>query len=210
MDALFALIPMADLLAFLAAGIVLNLTPGADVIFATACGVAGGPRVGAVAGLGVGFGGLFHVGVAAVGVSAVIAAHPAALMVLKLAGAGYLLWLAWATWRASWRAGAGEAGRGEVRARVALWRGFVTNALNPKVALFVLAFLPQFTDAARGPVWAQIVVLGALFTLTGTVITCGYGALAGLAGQRLAARMGLMNKVAAGMLLALALRMAWG
>ena len=154
MDALFALIPLADLLAFLAAGIVLNLTPGADVIFATACGVAGGPRVGAVAGLGVGFGGLFHVGLAVLGVSALIAAHPSALMALKFAGAGYLLWLAWA----SWRAGVGKAGRGEVRARVALWRGFVTNALNPKVALFVLAFLPQFTDPARGPVWAQIAV----------------------------------------------------
>jgi threonine/homoserine/homoserine lactone efflux protein len=73
-----------------------------------------------------------------------------------------------------------------VRARVALWRGFVTNALNPKVALFVLAFLPQFTDAARGPVWMQIAVLGALFTLIGTAITCAYGALAGFAGQGLA------------------------
>lgn len=206
MDALFDLIPLADLLAFLAAGIVLNLTPGADVIFATACGMAGGPRVGAVAGLGVGFGGLFHVGLAALGVSALIAAHPGALMALQFAGAGYLLWLAWA----SWRAGTGAAGAGEMRPGAALWRGFVTNALNPKVALFVLAFLPQFTNAARGPVWAQIVVLGALFTVTGTVITCGYGALAGFAGQRLAARMGLMNKVAAVMLLALALRMAWG
>lgn len=211
MDALFDLIPLADLLAFLAAGIVLNLTPGADVIFATACGMAGGPRVGAVAGLGVGFGGLFHVGLAALGVSALIAAHPGALMALQFAGAGYLLWLAWA----SWRAGTGAAGAGEMRPGAALWRGFVTNALNPKVALFVLAFLPQFTDAARGPVWAQIVVLGALFTVTGTAITCGYGALAGFAGQRfsgqrLAARMGLMNRVAAVMLLALALRMAWG
>lgn len=216
MDAVFALIPLPDLLAFLAAGIVLNLTPGADVIFATACGVAGGPRVGAVAGLGVGFGGLFHLGLAVAGVSALIAAHPGALIALKLAGAGYLVWLAWV----SWRADPGGEGRGEMRAGVALWRGFVTNALNPKVALFVLAFLPQFTDAARGPVWAQIAVLGALFTVTGTVITCGYGALAGLAGQRLsgqgisgrglAARMGLMNKVAAVMLLALALRMAWG
>lgn len=206
MDALFALIPVSDLLAFLAAGIVLNLTPGADVIFATACGMAGGPRVGAVAGLGVGLGGLFHVGLAALGVSALIAAHPAALVALKLAGAGYLLWLAYG----SWRAGTGAEARGEIRAGAALWRGFVTNALNPKVALFVLAFLPQFTDAARGPVWVQIVVLGALFTLTGTAITCGYGALAGLAGTRLAARMGLMNKVAAVMLLALALRMLWG
>lgn len=202
---LFALIPPADLLAFLTAGVLLNLTPGADVIFATASGMAGGPRVGAVAGLGVGLGGLFHVGLAVLGVSALIAASPMALAGLKLAGAGYLLWLAVATWRAD----AAGLGRGEDRALAALWRGFVTNALNPKVALFVLAFLPQFTDAARGPIWVQIAVLGALFTLTGTVITSGYGALAGFAGQGLARRMGLMNRVAAVMLGALALRMIW-
>jgi threonine/homoserine/homoserine lactone efflux protein len=205
MDALFALIPLADLLAFVAAGIVLNLTPGADVIFATASGMAGGPRVGAVAGLGVGLGGFFHVGLAALGVSAVIAAYPAALVGLKLAGAGYLLWLAWG----SWQAGATGDRGGEARAGAALWRGFVTNALNPKVALFVLAFLPQFTDPARGPVWQQIVVLGTLFTVTGTVITSSYGALAGLAGQHLARRMGWVNKVAAVMLAGLAIRMIW-
>lgn len=202
---LFTLIPPADLLAFLAAGIVLNLTPGADVVFATASGIAGGPRVGAVAGLGVGFGGLFHVGLAVLGVSAMIAALPMALLGLKLVGAGYLLWLAWA----SWNAGTEAPARGEDRALAVLWRGFVTNALNPKVALFVLAFLPQFTDAARGPVWAQIAVLGALFTLTGTAITCAYGALAGFVGQGLARRMGLMKRIAAVMLGALALRMIW-
>ncbi|MEY4698296.1 MAG: hypothetical protein RIT14_2724 [Pseudomonadota bacterium] len=206
MMTLFSLIPPADLLAFLLAGVVLNLTPGADVIFATASGVAGGPRVGAVAGLGVGFGGLFHVGLAAAGVSALIAAHPGALTGLKLAGAGYLLWLA----VHSWRAGPGlSGGRGEVRAAAALWRGFVTNALNPKVALFVLAFLPQFTDPARGPVWQQVLILGALFTATGTMITAGYGALAGWAGQRLSRRMGLMNRVAAVMLGGLAAKLLW-
>ncbi|MEY4871937.1 MAG: hypothetical protein RLZZ563_1267, partial [Pseudomonadota bacterium] len=118
MMTLFSLIPPADLLAFLVAGVVLNLTPGADVIFATASGMAAGPRVGAVAGLGVGLGGFFHVGLAALGVSAVIAAYPAALVGLKRAGAGYLLWLAWG----SWRAGATDDRRGEGRAGAALWR----------------------------------------------------------------------------------------
>ena len=206
MTDLLALVPPADLAAFLAAGIVLNLTPGADVMFATASGMAGGPRAGAVAGLGVGLGGLWHVGLAALGISALIAAHPAALLGLKWAGAGYLLWLAWKSWRSC---GDVVAGRGERGAMAALWRGFVTNALNPKVALFVLAFLPQFTDAARGPVWQQILVLGALFTLTGTAITAGYGALAGLAGRRLGARLGLLNRVAALMFGGLALRLVW-
>lgn len=203
---ILALVPPADLAAFLAAGIVLNLTPGADVMFATAGGIAGGPRAGAVAGLGVGLGGLWHVGLAALGISALIAAHPAALLGLKWAGAGYLLWLAWKSWRSR---GDAVAGRGERGAMAALWRGFVTNALNPKVALFVLAFLPQFTDAARGPVWQQILILGAVFTVTGTMITAGYGALAGMAGRRLGARMGILNRVAALMFGGLALRLVW-
>lgn len=203
---ILALVPPADLAAFLAAGIVLNLTPGADVMFATASGIAYGPRAGAVAGLGVGLGGLWHVGLAALGISALIAAHPAALLGLKWAGAGYLLWLAWKSWRSRDDA---VAGRGERGAMAALWRGFVTNALNPKVALFVLAFLPQFTDAARGPVWQQILILGAVFTVTGTMITAGYGALAGMAGRRLGARMGILNRVAALMFGGLALRLVW-
>lgn len=194
MPDLFTLIPLPQLLAFLAAGVVLNLTPGADVIFATASGMAGGPRAGAVAGIGVGLGGLWHVALAAAGVSALLAAYPPAMLALKLGGAAYLLYLA----VKSWRAGEGlPSGRGEGAVLRALWRGFLTNALNPKVALFILAFLPQFTDPARGPVWAQIAVLGLMFCATGMVITASYGALAGLAGQALATRMGVMNRISA-------------
>lgn len=185
--------PPQTLLAFLAAGIVLNLTPGADVIFATASGIAGGPRAGAVAGLGVGLGGLWHVGLAAAGVSALIAAHPGALEALRWAGAGYLAYLAWK----SWNAPALAEGRGVATPARAIWRGFLTNALNPKVALFVLAFLPQFTNPALGPVWQQILLLGAIFTITGTCITAGYGALAGIAGRALSARLAILNRVAA-------------
>jgi len=202
---LFTLVPLAELATFVAAGLVLNLTPGADVLFATASGLAGGPRVGAVAGLGVGLGGLWHVGLAAAGVSALIAAHPGALLGLKAAGAAYLLVLAWK----SWNSGAMAPAQGEARMARALARGFVTNALNPKVALFVMAFLPQFTDPARGPVWQQIVVLGAVFSATGTLITSGYGALAGLAGRALGARMAALNRVAAVMFAGLAARLVW-
>lgn len=205
MIATLAAFPPAELAAFVAAGIVLNLTPGADVIFATASGMAGGPRAGALAGLGVGLGSLWHIALAALGVSALLAAHPAALSALTFAGAAYLLWLA----VQSWRAGAAPPARGERAPLAALRRGFVTNALNPKVALFVLAFLPQFTDPARGPVWQQIVILGAIFTLTGTAITSGYGALAGWAGARLAHRMGRMNKLAALLYAGLAAKLVW-
>lgn len=200
---MFDLIPLDTLLAFAGAGVLLNLTPGSDVMFATASGMAGGPRAGMAAGAGVGLGGFWHVGLAALGVAALLAAHPAAMTGLRWFGAGYLLYLAWT----SWKAGPAQPQDGSTSLSRAFWRGFLTNALNPKVALFVLAFLPQFTDPARGPVWQQILVLGAVFTLTGMCITAGYGAMAGFAGQALSARMGVMNKLAAGVFALLALRM---
>lgn len=196
--------PTERLAAFLAAGIVLNLTPGADVAFATGAGLAGGPRAGAIAGLGVGLGGLWHVALAALGVSALIAAHPAALQALKLFGAVYLAWLAWQSWTVGRVASA--APRAFTPAQ-AVWRGFLVNALNPKVILFILAFLPQFTDPALGPVWQQILFLGALFTLTGTAITAAYGAMAGWAGQSIGPRLGLLNRVAAVIFGGLSLRL---
>ncbi len=200
---MFNLVPFETLLAFASAGVLLNLTPGSDVMFATASGMAGGPRAGMAAGAGVGLGGFWHVGLAALGVAALLAAHPAAMTGLRWFGAAYLGYLAYG----AWRAGPAVAQVGSPSLAKAFWRGFVTNALNPKVALFVLAFLPQFTDAARGPVWQQILILGAVFTLTGTVITGCYGAIAGVAGQALLARMGVMNKLAAGVFALLALRM---
>ena len=124
---------------------------------------------------------------------------------LRWFGAGYLLYLAWGAWTAR----PAQAGSGVSSLPRAFWRGFLTNALNPKVALFVLAFLPQFTDPARGPVWQQILILGAVFTVTGMVITAGYGALAGYAGQGLATRMGALNKLGAGVFGFLALRLIW-
>lgn len=200
----FILVPAHQLWLFLGAGLILNLTPGADVMFATASGLGGGPKVGAAAGLGVGLGGLFHVGLATLGLSALIAAAPAALVALKWAGAAYLMWLAQAAWRAGPATAQAEGGGRSVRG--AIGRGFVTNALNPKVALFILAFLPQFTDAARGPVWQQILMLGGLFTLTGTCVTAAYGAAAGCLRAALAARMGVLNRAAGAMLAFLAVK----
>lgn len=200
---MFELVPLDVLLTFASAGVLLNLTPGSDVMFATASGMAGGSRAGLAAGAGVGLGGFWHVGLAALGVAALLAAHPAAMTGLRWFGAGYLMYLAYA----AWAAGPAQAATGSASLDRAFWRGFVTNALNPKVALFVLAFLPQFTDPARGPVWQQILILGVVFTATGMAITAGYGALAGMAGQALSARMGVMNKLAAGVFVLLALRM---
>lgn len=197
--------PTTQLLAFTAAGLALNFTPGADVMFATASGLKGGPKAGMAAGLGVGLGGALHVSLAALGLSALIAAHPGALTAIRWLGAAYLLWLAYASWRSR---PAAEA-NGALHPWSAIRRGFIANALNPKVILFILAFLPQFTNPAWGPVWHQIVLLGTIFTVTGTLVTMGYGALAGALGQALSRRMSVLNKVAAVMFAGLAARLVW-
>jgi len=193
----------ATVLAFLGAGVLLNLTPGADVMFASASGLAGGPRAGVAAALGVALGGVLHTLLAAAGLAALLLASPLAYDAVRWLGAGYLLFLA----VKSWRAPPAEEVAGAQRLGRAIRRGFVTNALNPKVALFVLAFLPQFTNPEAGPVWQQILVLGLLFSGTGFFITAGYGALAGAVGHALAGAAGWMGKVAAVVFVLLALRL---
>ncbi|MCL7464169.1 LysE family translocator [Phaeovulum sp. NW3] len=196
--------PAESLIAFTIGGLILNVAPGQDVFFATACGVQGGPRAGAMAGLGVGLGVVWHVTLAALGLSALIAAHPGALIAIKWIGAGYLVWLAWK----SWRAGNGGAGaRGIHNPLRAIARGFLSNALNPKPVLFILAFLPQFTRPDYGPIWQQVVILGGIFAVTGTLVTMGYGLVAGWLGRSLSTRLGIMNKIAAVMFGGLAARL---
>ena len=86
-------------------------------------------------------------------------------------------------------------------------RGALSNILNPKPVLFLVAFLPQFTNPAYGPIWQQILGLGLIFAFTGTLVTMGYGIVAGYAGHMLGRRLGLMNRIAAVMFAGLALRL---
>lgn len=197
-------IPLAQLLTFIAGGLVLNFAPGQDVFFASACGIQGGPKAGLLAGLGVGLGVLMHLTMATVGLGALVAAHPGMLIAIKYVGAAYLLWLAWKSWTAG---PVDPSARGSVRPWNIIRRGFLSNALNPKPVLFLLAFLPQFTNPAWGPVWQQILGLGLIFTVTGTLVTMGYGLVGGLAGQVIGKRLGLVNRIAAVMYAGLALRL---
>lgn len=184
----------ATLIAFAGAGIVLNLTPGADVMFATACGAQGGPRAGLAAAAGIAAGSVWHIALAVLGVAAVMQALPHALDLLRWGGAAYLLWLAWSAWTAPQSE---DTARGANSLGRAFWRGFVTNALNPKVGLFILAYLPQFADPIIGPVAPQMAVLGGIFLATGLVITGAYGALAGVFATILRRRQRLMNRISA-------------
>lgn len=190
-DTLLAMDPLV-ILAFLSAGILLNLTPGSDVIFASASGMAGGWRSGVAAAAGISMGALVHAVLAAVGVSAAVMTLPWAYDAIRYAGAAYLIYLAIRAWQAT---GETHTAGGAAPLGQALKRGFLTNLMNPKVALFILAFLPQFTRLEAGPIWHQILILGLIFAITGFVITALYGAAAGVFGTALRKSAGFLNKL---------------
>jgi len=176
--------PVPDnLLYFLGVSVVLTMAPGPDVIFLASQGLAGGPRAGLAVALGLSSGLLVHTALAALGVSAVFAASPAAFSAVKWAGAAYLLWLAWSAFREKPAAAGAAALAGGSGALYR--RGVVMNLLNPKVALFFLALLPQFVDPAKGSVRAQMAVLGLVFMAQVVVVFGSIGYLSGRLGARL-------------------------
>ncbi len=194
----------AVLATFIAAGLLLNITPGADFVFVSASGISGGPKAGMAAALGINIGITVHVLMAAAGVSTLILAHPAAYDAIRFAGAAYLVFLAIQAWRAS---DVLAKGRPAVSMASAIKRGFVTNALNPKTALFIFAFIPQFTDPAIGPIWLQILILGAIFQFFGLAFVLVLGATAGLLANTLRSKTNLLNKISAIMFGGLAARL---
>ncbi|MGR3713063.1 MAG: LysE family translocator [Shimia sp.] len=190
----FASMDSVTLWAFMAASLVMYLTPGADMMFTIASGISGGPKAGFAATVGVTLGLVVHITLAAAGLAVLIAASPTALLVIRYAGAAYLLVLAVQSWRA--RVDTEEAeGRSSVVRAVRC--GFLTNLMNPKIILFILAFLPQFTTPEAGPIWQQIVILGAMFAVGGFCVVSIIGLSAGVVGAKLKQATGILNKIAA-------------
>jgi threonine/homoserine/homoserine lactone efflux protein len=167
---------LATLGAFAVASIALLVIPGPAVVFIVNRSVASGRRVGLASAVGLQLGSLVHVLAATVGLSAVIAASSVAFSAVKWLGAAYLVGTGIAT--LARRPGTARATAGDERAVRAFRQGFVVNALNPKVALFFLSFLPQFLDADRAAA-PQALALGAVFVTLGLVNDGGYALLAG-------------------------------
>ncbi len=163
-----------DLALFILSGVLLNLTPGADVAYIVSQSAARGWRAGFVAALGISAGCLVHVCAAALGLSAILATSATAFTIVKLAGAAYLIWIGISMWRSN---GNGKKDVGEVRQvsrRKVFSQGFLTNVLNPKVALFFLAFLPQFVSADSSSKPLAFLILGAIFTFNSTFVNWGW------------------------------------
>ena len=160
-----------DLLLFVASGVLLNITPGPDMLYIMARSSAQGARAGAAAALGIAAGCIVHILAAAFGLSALIAASATAFTVLKLLGAAYLVYvglsLIW-TSRVAPKAMA-SAKLASATPRAMFIQGFLTNVLNPKVALFFLALLPQFIDVDAPNKPLAFLFLGAIFNVNGTL-----------------------------------------
>ena len=165
---------------FVVAALVLLVTPGPAVLYIVTRSLDQGRRAGLVSMLGVHAGTLVHVGAAAAGLSALLAASAIAFSVVKYLGAAYLIYLGLRRLLDRAATIAPRAGA-EARLSRAFLDGVVINVLNPKTALFFLAFLPQFVDASRGRIAAQVLGLGFLFVMLGLVTDGLYAIGAGSA-----------------------------
>ena len=157
-----------DLGLFIVAGLLLNITPGPDTLYIVGRSTTQGLRAGVVAVLGIGAGCFVHIFAAAIGISALILASAEAFLALKIVGAAYLLYVG-ATMLLTRVGGTKEAPRlAPAPMRTVFWQAFLTNALNPKVALFFLAFLPQFIATESPQKALAFMVLGLIFDVNGT------------------------------------------
>jgi len=199
-----------SLLYFLGASILLSFAPGPDNTFVIAQGLSRGRKAAVVTALGMCSGVSVHTTAAALGVSALLYSSTYAFAVLKYAGAAYLLFLAYKALREH-GAYLKLDGAESPRAHVLFRRGFIMNALNPKVALFFLAFLPQFVTPGGYSIPIQMMVLGLIFMLQATAIFTGIGLLSGSVGNVILQRPSISRYFAwmsAGIFTALGVRLA--
>jgi threonine/homoserine/homoserine lactone efflux protein len=192
-------------LLFAAASLAFLVVPGPSVFYIVTRSLSQGRRAGVTSMLGVQVGGLVHVVAAAFGVSAVIASSAEAFTVVKYAGAAYLVFLGVRKLMAS-GGEAAEEPRGDASAKHLFWHGVVVNVLNPKTALFFLAFLPQFIDPEAGPIVPQMLVLGTMLVALGVLSDGTYALVAARAGAKLRATASarrMLDRVSGGVFVAL-------
>jgi RhtB (resistance to homoserine/threonine) family protein len=178
---------------FILAGWALNLTPGPDVFYMVTHSLKSGWRAGAVAAAGITAGCFVHVAAATVGLSALITASATAFTVLKWAGAAYLVYVGWQMLTSKLDAGTSQFiaeepvfswAQSQIDYKKVFLQGFWTNVLNPKVALFFLAFLPQFISPTAAQPWLAFLALGVLFNVNAIPVNLGYVTLAAWVSQR--------------------------
>lgn len=188
------MLTIEQMLPFVLTAVLLTITPGPDNLMVLSVGASRGRRHGMVFGLGCAIGCLSHTVLAVLGVSAVLAASPVAFTLLKVVGGTYLIWLGIAALRSRGGARMPQGQPTDAGGGGSVWRyfakGMFANAINPKVVLFFLSFLPQFVVPSQGGVPMQMAVLGVLFTVQAAVLFGLLGWFAGAVGQWLQRRPG--------------------
>lgn len=203
------LIPTDVLLPFIPASLALAVAPGPDNLFVLSQSALFGSRSGLLVTLGLCTGLLLHIAAATLGVAAIFQTSPLAFNLLKAVGAVYLVFLAIQAFTAG-AAGLEVGSHSGSGARALYLRGIIMNVTNPKVALFFLAFLPQFTDGARGSVALQILLLGSFFVVSTLLVFGAVACFAGFLGDRLqrsGALQKTLNRVAGAIFIGLAVRL---
>ncbi|MGV6803470.1 MAG: LysE family translocator [Ruegeria sp.] len=201
------MIETVTLLAFVPAAIALNLTPGADMMFCLGQGLRSGAKPAIAASAGVSAGSMVHVLLAGLGLGAAVATLPWLFDVIRWLGVAYLLYLAWSTIRS----GAVSSDTPIRSTRWAFRDGMLVNLTNPKVILFVLAFIPQFINPESGSVLVQFLIFGVIISTSGFIVNGLVGIFAGGAGQVMisnprASR--VLGWISGGVFAALAVRLA--
>ncbi len=198
------------LLMFFTTSILLALAPGPDNLFVMTQAAQQGRKAGLLVTLGLCSGLLFHTAAVTLGLAALFKASATAFTVLKLSGAGYLLYLAVLSFKAG--AETGPLAAADRLSAAALYRrGIIMNITNPKVSIFFLAFLPQFADPSKGHLTAQFLLLGVIFMIATIIIFGAISILAGVFGEHFrksAFAQKVLNRAAAGIFAGLALKLA--
>ena len=195
---------------FLGASMLLTIAPGPDNIFVVTQGITRGKKAAVITAAGMCSGISVHTAGAAFGISAIFYSSALAFSLVKFAGAAYLLFLAWKTVRER-RDIALTGNAGQLSGAALFQRGFIMNVLNPKVALFFLAFLPQFVSPQSASVAREMIVLGLIFMIQGIIIFTAIGLLSGVIGGYILKKPGLsaiFSWLTAGVFAALGIRLA--
>ena len=205
-----------DFWLFVVSGVLLNLTPGPDTLYIVGRSIAQGRRAGVLSVLGISTGVLVHTAAAAIGLSALLASSATAFTVVRYAGAAYLVYLGARLLLSRGdapQAAADVATAGTGDPWTVYRQGVLTNVLNPKVALFFLAFLPQFVDPSSPHRTAAFLTLGLVFVLSGTIWCLIVACFAAAASRRLRNRPGTgkwLNRLSGGLFIGLGVRVARG
>ena len=195
---------------FFVASWTLIITPGPDMLYVITRGISQGRKAGLLSALGVTLGILVHTLLAALGLAALLQTSALAFLVIKYIGATYLIYLGLNAWRDKGSFESGEP-QNPSAAQPIFWQGFISNVTNPKIAIFFLAFLPQFVQPEGGSFFLQMLTLGLLFAGFGIAFLSGVGYFAGQIGSWCSKKPEFVNRVrwlTGGVLIGLGVRLA--